>query len=92
MEKSNVLSCFNCINVGQVWGSQLQFKSVYPALASVAQLIGHHPAKRNVAGSIPCQGTCLGSGCGPSLGCVQKVTNGCFSVTSMFLSLSFLSL
>ena len=32
------------------------------ALASVAQLVGQHPAGRKVASSIPDQGTCLGCG------------------------------
>ena len=30
------------------------------ALAGVAQLVGHCPAKQKVAGLIPSQGTCLG--------------------------------
>ena len=30
------------------------------ALTGVAQSVGRHPAKQNVTGSIPDQGTCLG--------------------------------
>ena len=30
------------------------------ALIGVTQLVGHRPARREVTGSIPCQGTCLG--------------------------------
>ena len=59
------------------------------ALTRVAQLVGHHPAKRNVASSIPSKGTSLGCRFGISLqlGCVREATG--FSLTSMFLSLSF---
>ena len=34
-------------------------------LTGVAQLSGRHPTNQKVAGSIPCQGTCLGCGPGP---------------------------
>ena len=30
-------------------------------MTHVAQLVGQHPTKRKVAGSLPGQGTCLGS-------------------------------
>ena len=46
------------------------------ALTSAAQLVGHHPAKQKISGSIPSQGTSLPS-------------DQCFSFTSMFLSRSF---
>ena len=59
------------------------------ALTSVAQWAGHHPAKGNVASSSPGQGTYLSCGFGPQLGCVRGATDGCFSLTSMFLPLSF---
>ena len=55
------------------------------ALAGVVQWIERLSVNREVAGSIPSQGTCLGCG----LSCVREVTNPCFSHTSMFLSLSF---
>ena len=35
------------------------------ALTGVAQWVGHHPTKQEVAGSIPGQGTCLGHRPGP---------------------------
>ena len=38
------------------------------ALTSVAQLVGHHPAKGKFTGSIPGQGTWLGCGFCPFLG------------------------
>ena len=38
------------------------------ALANVAQLVGHHPIKQKVAGSIPGQGKSLGGRPGPRLG------------------------
>ena len=62
-------------------------KSKKDALASVAQLVGHHPTKRKVAGSIPGQVTGLDCGFGPHLGHVQEATNQCFSLKTMFLSL-----
>ena len=34
-------------------------------LTGVAQLSGRHPTNQKVAGSIPCQGTCLGCGYHP---------------------------
>ena len=48
----------------------LGFKSLYSkrilALTSVAQLVGHHPTKREITGLVPTQS--LGCGCGPRLG------------------------
>ena len=41
-----------------------------------------------VAGSIPGQGTCLGCRFGPRSGRIQEATDPCFSLTSVFLSLS----
>ena len=62
-------------------------------MARVAQLVGHSPAKRKVAGSIPGQGTCLGCGYSPHLegGGVSSnqsmfLLHQCFS-PSFFLSL-----
>ena len=66
-----------------------------PALASVAQWVGCHPANWKVMGSIPGQGTCLCCGFGPwsrfspQLGHMQGATDWCFSLTLMFLSLIF---
>ena len=59
-------------------------KLVQPALAAVAQLVGCHPVKQKFASSIPSQGTYLGCGPGPQLGCEQEATNKCFSLTLMF--------
>ena len=47
----------------------------------------HRPVHQKVAGSIPSQGTHLGCRFDPPLGCVWEATNGCFSLTSKFLSL-----
>ena len=58
------------------------------ALTGVAQLVWHCPAKPNVAGSIPGQGTCLGCGFNPQLEHIQEATDPCLSLSSMFLSLS----
>ena len=55
----------------------------------LALLDGHHPAKRKVTGSIPSWGTCLGCKFGPKAEHIWKVTDWCFSLTLMFLSLSF---
>ena len=43
-------------------------------------------------GSIPGQGTCLGCRFGSQSGCIEAATDQCFSLTSIFLSLSSLSL
>ena len=61
----------------------------HKALTGVAELVGCHPTKQGVAGWIPGQGTCLGCGPGPQLGCVREATDQSFSHTLMFLSLSF---
>ena len=47
-------------------------------LTSVAQLVGHHPAKHKVSSSIPGQVTCLGHRLGPGWECVQEATNPMF--------------
>ena len=65
------------------------YKERVPALTAVAQLVGHCPENRKVTSLIPSQGTCLGCGFGPQLGRVQEATNQCFSLTVMFLYLSF---
>ena len=56
------------------------------ALTGVAQLVGHCPAKGHQLGSH--QGTCLGCGFDPWLGCIREATNQCFSLTSMFPTFS----
>ena len=66
-----------------LWGHNLKC-SICPDW--VAQLVGTCPINQRVAGSIPGQSTYLGCGIGLRLGCVQKVTNQCFSFISMFLS------
>ena len=43
----------------------IPFIKLTRALASMAQLVGHHPTGQKVIGSIPGQGTCLGCGPGP---------------------------
>ena len=59
------------------------------ALTGVALLVGRWPTKQNVSCSIPGQGiTCLGCRFWSWLGCVWEATDWCFSLTSMFLSLS----
>ena len=57
-------------------------------MASVAQLLGHHPANWKATGSIPSTCTCLGCRFGPQLGYMQEATNQYFFLTSLFLSLS----
>ena len=59
------------------------------ALADTAQWIEHRPANQRVASSIPSQGTCLGGRLSPRSGHVLEATDHCFSLTWMFLSLSF---
>ena len=57
------------------------------ALTGVAQLVGHHPAKRKTD-SIPHQGTRLGCGLSPQLGHIQEGNDWCFSLSlPPFLSL-----
>ena len=48
----------------------------------------HCSIYQKVAGSIPGQGTYLGCEFDPWLGCLWEATDQCFSLTSMFLSLS----
>ena len=59
------------------------FQKDTKVLTGVAQLVGHRPTKQKVAGSIP--GTYLGC----RFGYIQEATNQSFSLTLMFLSLSF---
>ena len=59
------------------------------AMTGVAFLVEHHPTKRKVTSGISHQGTCLGSRFGPQSGRVQEATSQCFSLTLLFLSLSF---
>ena len=65
-----------------------QPSEVSTALAGWLSWLEHRPVQQRVVGSISSQGTCLGSRCDPRPGCVQEVTNKCFSLTWMFLSLS----
>ena len=58
-------------------------------LTGVAQGVGCHPADQKVTNLIPSQGTCLDRGFGPQLERVWEATDQCFSLTLMFLSLSF---
>ena len=57
----------------------------------MAQLVGFHPVKRKVTGSIPIQGTYLGCRFGPSQGTYERqlidvyLSHRCFS-PSCFLS------
>ena len=41
----------------------------------MAQVVGHCPARRIVAGSISSQGTCLGCEFGPQLGYIHEATD-----------------
>ena len=59
------------------------------ALTGMAQLVELHPTKRKFTGSIPSQGTHLSCGFSNRSGCIQEETDECFSLTLMFLSLSF---
>ena len=45
------------------------------------------PVHQKVVGSIPGQGTCLGCGDHPQSGHMQRATDRCFSLTSVFFSL-----
>ena len=63
-------------------------KTLASTVTSIAQVVEHRPRNQQVASSIPGQGTCLGCGPGPWLGCVRQATHRCFSLSSMFLSLS----
>ena len=44
-------------------------------LTAMAQLVGCRPAKQKVAGSVPGQGTCLGCGFSPQLGCILEAAD-----------------
>ena len=64
-------------------------------LTSVAQLVGRHPTKRKVAGSIPGQGTCLGCRFSLQSGCRRNNRLMFFSYIDVSLPLflpPFLSL
>ena len=41
----------------------------------MAQLVGHHPAKSKVAGSVPDQGICMGSAFGSPEGHLQEASD-----------------
>ena len=58
--------------------------ALWGSWTGVAQLSGHGPAKQNVPGLIPSQGTRLGCRFGSWLGCMREATDLCFSVTSVF--------
>ena len=58
-------------------------KCIEAALASVAQLVGHHPANQKVASPIPGLGTCLGCRFDP-----QSAIDQFFSHTDVYLSFS----
>ena len=58
------------------------------ALAEWLSWLKHHSIQQKVAGSNPGQGPYLGCGFDPQLGHIQEATDWCFSLTSMFLSLS----
>ena len=60
------------------------------ALTGVTQLAGCCPAKLKAAGWTLHQGICLGCWFGPQLGYMQKATDQCFSLKSMFLLPLFL--
>ena len=47
-------------------------KKVSWTVTGVAQLVGRHPAKQKVAGSVPSQGTGLDCGFGPQVGAYEK--------------------
>ena len=61
------------------------------ALTGVAQLVGHHPTKRKVAGSIPDSGTCLCCRFGPWWGHMQEATDQFFPHGDVSLPLFSLS-
>ena len=58
------------------------------ALTSVAQVVGCHPAKQMVAGSIPSQGTWV-AGSVPAWGMYERQPINFLSLTLMFLTPSF---
>ena len=72
---------------GPTSGQESNFSSRFKgteSLTSEAQLVGHHPAKWKVTGSIPGQGTHLGFGFGLWSGCAWEATNRCFSLNNLF--------
>ena len=52
--------------------SSLTIQNIFLALAGMAQWIERQPVNQKLAGSIPCQGTCLGCGPGPWLGVSRR--------------------
>ena len=62
------------------------------ALAGWFSWLEHHPVQQKVMGSIPGQGTYLGSGFDPQVGYVWEATDHCFPLTLMVLSFLPLSL
>ena len=67
----------------------LEIRKPWGTLTSVAPLVGLHPTKPRVTGSIPSQGKVTRLWTQSTVGPIQEATNRCFSLTSMFLSLSF---
>ena len=71
-----------------IWSQPLgTIRNATCALSSVVQLVGHHPAKRKVASSIPSHDKCLGCRFRPQLGHIQETANRYFSHALMFPSL-----
>ena len=64
----------------------IAFRERGGTLTSVAQLVGRCSTKQEVAGSVLGPGTCLGCNL---LVQASEATSQCFSLTSVFLSLSF---
>ena len=62
-------------------------KTLASTVTSIAQVVEHRPRNQQVASSIPGQGTCLGCGPGPWLGCVRQATHRCFSLIDVSLPL-----
>ena len=86
--------------VGWQWslnsGKEWSVKSGHWALASVAQLVGASSSNQRAVVWIPSQCPCLGYSLHPQPRCIwspvpvyREATNWCFSLPSMFLSLSF---
>ena len=67
---------------------RLTLKLVHFALARCLSWLEHRPVHRKVVVSVPSQDTYLGHMFDPLSGCVREATDQCFSLTSMFLSLS----
>ena len=57
--------CFPLCLTGGPWSRNPHIRTLFPALAGVAQWIECRPANQRVTGSIPIQGTCLGCRLGP---------------------------